>query len=81
MRGTINHKFTKAKEMSFYCARDLVEHKHFEVNWKRGHMNLGYYFTKHHPPTHHQIMQQTYLLNATISIKIVYCDGVIKLGT
>ena len=56
-------------EMRCYwvCAR--VEQKQFEVKCKPGHIKLGYYFTKHHPPTHHQSMQKTYLVNANISVQ------------
>ena len=69
MRGTIKQKQTKAMDMRIYWVRDQVGHNHFEMKWKLGHMNLIYYFTKHHPPTHHHIMRQTYLVNATIALQ------------
>ena len=56
-------------DMRFYWVRDQVEHKHFEVTWKPGHMNLGDYFTKNHSPTHHRNMRQTYLANAISAVK------------
>ena len=68
IRGTIK-KRTKAMDMRFYWVRDQVEEKHFEVKWKPGHMKLRYYFTKNHPPTHHQSMRQTYLVNDIISVQ------------
>ena len=55
--------------MQFYWVRGRVEQNHFEVKWKPGHMNLGDYFTKHHTPTHHQKMIQTYLVNAIIAVQ------------
>jgi hypothetical protein len=38
----------------------------FLVYWKPGHKNLGDYFTKHHPPAHHQTMRSTYLAQTAI---------------
>ena len=55
--------------MRFYWVCDQVEHKNFEVEWKLGHMNIGDYFTKHHPPTHHRSMIQNYLVNAIIAVQ------------
>ena len=46
-------------------------------------MNLGDYFPKHHPPTHHHTMQQTYLLNAIIAVQeriILGCAKTRNLG-
>ena len=68
MRGTIK-KRTKSMGMQFYWVRDWLEQKNFKVKWKLGHMNLEDYFTKHHTPIHHQRMQQTYLLNAIITVQ------------
>ena len=64
--------------MIFYWVRDQVEQKHFDVKWKPGHMNLGYYFTKNHPPTRHHIMRQTYLLKAIIALKERIIQGYAK---
>ena len=69
MRGTIKQKQTKSMDMRFYWVCDQVEQKQFEVKWKSGHMNLGYYLTKHHPPTQHQRTRQTYLVNAIIVVQ------------
>ena len=69
IRGTIKQKQTKATDMQFYWVIDRLEQKNFEVKWKLGHMNCGDYFTKHHPPTHHRNMRQTYLVNAIIVVQ------------
>ena len=69
MKGTIKKKLTKAMDIKFYWVRDRVEQNNFEVNCKPGHMNLGSYFTKHHPPAHHRIIKQTYLVNAIIAVQ------------
>ena len=69
MIGTIKEKRTKSMDMRFYWVRDRVEQRHFEVKWKPGHMKLGYYLTKHHPPTHHSRMRKTYLVNSIIALQ------------
>ena len=56
-------------DMCFYWVRDQVEQKQFDVKWKLGHMNLRDYFMKHKPKTHHQSIQQTYLLSTSIAVK------------
>ena len=56
-------------DVRFYWVRNLVEQKHFEVKWNPGHINLGYSFTKHHPPTHHWSTLKTYLVNAIITVQ------------
>ena len=78
MRGTTKQKLTKATDMRFYWVRDRVEKKHFEVKWKPGHMDIGGYFTKHHPPTYHNIMRQTYLVNYIIAVQKRILQGCSK---
>ena len=48
-------------DMRFYWARDRVKQKHFNVLWKPGVINIGDYFTKHHPPEHHKGTRTVYL--------------------
>ena len=69
MRGTTKQKRTKSMDMLLYCVPDQVKQKQFGVKWKPEHINLGDYFTKYYLPTHHQSMQQTYLINAIISLQ------------
>ena len=78
MRGTIKQKFTKAMDTHSYWVRDWVEQKNFEVKWKPGHMNLGDYFTKHYPPTHHRSMRQTYLVDTIIALQERILQGCAK---
>ena len=53
--------------MRFYWVRDRVEQKHFEVKCKLGHMGIGDYFTRHHPPTHHRSMPQTWSFECLVA--------------
>ena len=65
-------------DMRFYWVRYRVEQKHFEVKWKPGHMNLGDYFTKHHPPTHYRSMRQNYLVHNSIAVQEHILQGCAK---
>ena len=65
-------------DMCFYWVRDRVYQNHFDVKLKTGHLNPGGSFTKHHPPMHYCRMQQTYLLNAIISLQELILQGCSK---
>jgi hypothetical protein len=56
-------------DMCFYWVRDRARQNHFLVYWKSGRENLGDYFTKHHPPAHHQTMRSTYLQVAQAALR------------
>ncbi len=63
---SIRQRRSRAMDMRFYWVRDRVRQNHFLVYWKPGRENLGDYFTKHHPPAHHQTMRSTYLAQTAI---------------
>ena len=58
---TINQQRSRSIDMRFYWIRDRVKQGHFIVFWAPGKTNLANYFTKHHPPKHHQRFRQIYL--------------------
>ena len=58
---TINQQQSKTNGMPFYWVRDRVKQGHFKVFWAPGKTNLADYFTKHHPPKHHQRFRPVYL--------------------
>jgi hypothetical protein len=58
---SIKPKRTKAMDMRFYWIKDRVNQGQFRIFWKPGDGNLADYFTKHHPPSHHQQIRSTYL--------------------
>ena len=59
---TLKQKRSKAIDMRFYWIRDRVRQKQFNIYWRRGSEgNKADYFTKHHPPTHHQAVRPLYL--------------------
>ena len=62
---TVKQKRSKAIDMRFYWIRDRVRQGQFHIYWKRGCLNKADYFTKHHPPSHHQAIRSSYLHDDT----------------
>ena len=62
---TVKQKRSKAIDMRFYWIRDRVRQGQFHIFWKKGILNKADYFTKHHPPSHHQAIRSTYLYEPT----------------
>ena len=63
---TIKQSKSRSMDMRFYWIQDRVNQKHILIYWNPGTENLGDYFTKNHPPSHHQSMR-THLLAASAS--------------
>jgi hypothetical protein len=57
--------------MRFYWVQDRCNQGQFIVYWKPGKVNLGDYFSKHHPAYHHLNMRKVYLHQAKCSIQIL----------
>jgi len=57
--------WSKAIDMCFYWVCDHVWQGQFRIHWKKGSENLAHYFTKHHPPMHHEWMCPIYLHTAS----------------
>jgi hypothetical protein len=58
---TVKQRRSRAMDMRFYWIRDRIDQGQFIVHWKPGKTNQADYFTKHHPPAHHQALRYTYL--------------------
>ena len=61
VNSTVRQKQSKAMDMRFYWVKDRIESQHLHVYWRPGKENLGDYFTKHHPPSHHKRMRYIFL--------------------
>jgi Reverse transcriptase (RNA-dependent DNA polymerase) len=71
-------KRSKAMDMRFYWIKDRVGQGEFDVRWAKGKVNLGDYYTKHHPPSHHIQMRPTYLHTDSTPISTApECKGVL----
>ncbi len=62
INDTVKQKRSKAIDMRFYWVRDRSRQGQFVIHWQAGALNRADYFTKHHPPAHHQTLSPTYLL-------------------
>ena len=58
---TVKQRRYKSNNMKFYWIQDRILQDQFRVFWNKGLLNLGDYFTKHHPSKHHQDMRKVYL--------------------
>ena len=74
---TVKQKRSKAIDMRFYWLQDRIKQNQFTVNWAPGFLNMGDYFTKHHPPKHHHDIRPSYLHDPLITP--IPGEGVLKL--
>ena len=58
---SIKQKRSEAMDMRFHWIQDIIIQEHFNVFWKPGPTNLGYYHSKNHPTTHHIQVRHTNL--------------------
>jgi hypothetical protein len=61
VNDTVKQTRSSHMDMRFYWVRDRINQGQFHVYWAPAALNLADYFTKHHPPTHHQRMRPIYL--------------------
>ena len=59
--GTLKQRKFKETDMRLYWIRDRRNQDQFNIYWKPGSTNRGYYFTKHFPPSHHTTVRPNYL--------------------
>ena len=55
-------KRSESWDMRYNWLRNRVAQEQFYIKWKEGIHNLADYFTKHHPPKHHQLKRYDYIL-------------------
>jgi hypothetical protein len=63
-------------DMRYHWLTDRVRQKQFDVYWRPGRENLGYYHTKHHSAQHHKDMRHLILHEAN-SLQVL--RGCVKL--
>jgi hypothetical protein len=76
LNKAIKQKRSKSMDMKYYWLQDRLRQKQFNVYWRPGKDNLGYYHTKHHPAQHHQDMRPILLHQANI---LNFLRGCVKL--
>ena len=61
IKGTVKQQRSRAMDMRFYWVQDRVKQKQFMLVWGPGESNLGDYYTKHHPKSHHRKVRPLYV--------------------
>ena len=64
---TLKQRRTKTIDMRYYWLQDQADLKQFNFVWEKGENNKADYFTKHHPPGHHQAVRSMYVNHTTHS--------------
>jgi hypothetical protein len=59
--GTGKQQHSKSIDMRFYWVRNRAQQGQFDIGCGPSAQNLGYYFTKHHPPAHYKGIRCMYL--------------------
>jgi hypothetical protein len=59
--NTLKQRKSHAMDMRFYWILDRVKQNQFIIYWQPGTENLGDYFTKHHPASHHRKICNSFL--------------------
>ena len=59
--NNVQPRITKAMDMRFHWLRCRDVQGQFRYYWKPGTMNLGDYWTKHHPSSHHKNFRSSVL--------------------
>ena len=74
--NSIKQKRSKAMDMRFHWIQGRILQEHFNVFWKPGPTNLGYYHSKHHPTPHHIQVRHTNLNEPHVSHNTLQgCDN------
>jgi hypothetical protein len=67
--NTLKQRKSRAMDMRFYWIRDCVKQNQFIIYWRPGTENLGDYFTKHYPASHHHLIRNSFLVPKPTSSK------------
>ena len=68
--------------MRFYWLKDRAQHGQLNIYWDSGKHNLGDYYTKHHPPTHHKQVRPIYTFIEGVSPETLQgCIDTMNKGT
>eukprot|EP00804_Cyclotella_cryptica_P004376 CCRYP_006792-RA/>CCRYP_006792-RA protein AED:0.32 eAED:0.32 QI:0/0/0/1/0/0/2/0/518 len=59
--STVKRQRSRSMEMRYFWIADQVARHQFSIHWHPGLENMGDYYTKHHPASHHQRVCPYYL--------------------
>jgi hypothetical protein len=67
--NTLKQRKSRAMDMRFYWIRNPVRQNQFIIYWRPGTENLGDYFIKHRPASHHRLIHNSFLVPKPTSSK------------
>jgi hypothetical protein len=68
--NTVKRQRSRSMEMRYFWIADQVARNQFSVHWHPGLENMGDYYTKHHPASHHQRVRPYYLHEPTSPLEL-----------
>ena len=77
MNGTIRQQQSKAMDMRFYWLKDRVTQRMLKAYWAPGKVNLGDYFSKHHPSNHVKKVRKLYVNEPDSPRTISACNKIL----
>jgi hypothetical protein len=78
LKAQVRMKRSKAFDMRYHWLKDRVAQRHFNLYWAPGRFNLADYFTKHFPPSHHQLMRYYYLQRPQVNMVTTHMRGCVS---
>jgi hypothetical protein len=75
LKAQVRIKRSKAFDMRCHWLKDCIARLQFNLCWVPGKHNRADYFTKHHPPSHHQIMRPNYLQRLVANVLTTHMRG------
>ncbi len=66
VHSSMKQKRSKSWDMRYHWLRERQLKDQLRIYWDKGINNDANYFTKHHPPKHHQMMWSKYILKANL---------------
>jgi hypothetical protein len=75
LKAQARMKRSKAFDMRCHWLKDRIARSQFNLCWAPGKHNRANYFTKHHPPSHHQIMRPNYLQRLVANVLTTHMRG------
>jgi len=79
MNQQIKRKRSKAFNIKLWWVVDRILQGQFKVDWHPGKLSISEYFTKHHPASHHQLLQLIYLyIKGQSTSMLQWCIEILK---
>jgi hypothetical protein len=75
LKAQVRMKRSKAFDMRYHWLKDRIARSQFNLCWAPGKHNRADCFTKHHPPSHHQIMRPNYLQRLVANVLTTHMRG------